>query len=87
MMTIKKHRSRLIPINDMRVSSSTIAPRLSNIAHGKQAQKSHGVTDWLELFVLFNKTKLNMVIYSFFFKPFPLDLVMRLFIWNCFWNF
>ena len=42
LLTIKtKLRSRLVPKDDMRVALLTTAPRISEIVHGKQAQKSH----------------------------------------------
>jgi len=50
--TIKtKHRFRLVPKDDMSVSLSTTIPRISDIMRRKQAQKSHRVTYWLELFI------------------------------------
>jgi len=44
-----KHRSRLIPKDDMRVSLSTTVPRMSDIVRKKQAQKYPWVTGWLRL--------------------------------------
>jgi len=62
-----KHRSRLIPKDDMRLLISTTFPRIADIALRKQAQKSRWVTDWLKLFVIFQqKKKLIMAAYSFF---------------------
>jgi len=49
------------------ISLSTTVPRLSDIVRRKHAQKSHWVTDWLKLFVIFQQKKnLNMDLYSFF---------------------
>ena len=62
-----KHRSRLIPKDDMRVFLSTTVPRITDIMRGKQAQSSHRVTERLKLFVIFQqKNNLNMDFYFFF---------------------
>jgi len=61
-----KHRSPLIPKDNMRVYLSTTVPRISDIVRRKHAQKSHRVTDWLKLFVIFQEKTLNMAVYSFF---------------------
>ena len=45
LLTIKtKLQTRLVPKDDMRVALSTTVPRISEIVHGKQAQKSHWLT-------------------------------------------
>ena len=36
-----RHRSRLVPTDDMRVALSMTAPRILEIVCGKQVQKSH----------------------------------------------
>jgi len=38
-------------------SLSTTLPRISDIVGRKQAQRSHGVTDWLKLFAIIERFK------------------------------
>jgi len=50
-----KHRSQMISKDGMKVLLATILLRISDVVRRKQAQKSHWVTDWLKLFVIFQK--------------------------------
>jgi len=51
----------------MEVYLSTAVSIISDIVRRKQEQKSHRVTDWLKLFVIFQQKKnLNMAVNSFF---------------------
>jgi len=62
-----KHRTRLIPKDEMRVCLSYTVPRIADIVHRKYAEKSHWGIGWLKLFVIFQQKKnLNMSVYSFF---------------------
>ena len=67
--------------------NSTAVPRISDIVRRKQAQKSHWVTCWLKLFVIFQLKKIKYGYLFLFPNVSSLDSVICRLVSNCLYNF